>query len=391
MGKRLLWLSDGPGLTTGYSTISRKILNYLADKGWECHFLSHTGVHQTYMPGVELEDGETFKFHVHGSGRQPYCQDIIQSAIQKIKPDVFGILLDTFMCYPWILNLDFAPAKSIFYYPSDGGGGLPLECHNVLRKMDKHVAMSMFAQNQAKTLYNLDSDYIPHAVEPEVYRPLTQEEKLALKKKWGLQGKFVIGTVARNQGRKMLDRTVHMFKKVAEHIPEAILLLHSDKNDPAGYFNFDEVIHRHGLQNRVVFTGTSHMKGFDYKQMNEVYNLMDIFFLGTSGEGFGVPTIEAMSCEIPVLVTDYTTTEEIVIRNDAGEGIKLDAEILGSWNVNRGVMDIEDAADKVIKLYKDPTLREKYGKNGRKAVLKEYNWEAVAEQWHKLLTRMANE
>ena len=37
------------------------------------------------------------------------------------------------------------------------------------------------------------------------------------------------------------------------------------------------------------------LNGFDWNQMNEVYNLMDVFFLSTSGEGFGVPTIEAMT------------------------------------------------------------------------------------------------
>ena len=28
---------------------------------------------------------------------------------------MFGILLDTFMLYPWLLNMNFAPAKSVFY------------------------------------------------------------------------------------------------------------------------------------------------------------------------------------------------------------------------------------------------------------------------------------
>lgn len=385
---KIMWLSDGAGLTTGFSTISRKLLNYLSEKGWECHYLSHTGTHQSYEPGIKLKDGEEFKFTLHGSGKQPYCQDIIVPMIRKYQPKVFGVLLDTFMCYPWFLEKDLSPAKSIFYFPSDGGGGLPLGCENILRKVDIPVAMSMFAQKQAKEIHNVDSEYIPHAIETEIYKPLTQEEKLILRKKWGLIGKFVVGVVARNQGRKMLDRTISSFALLAKEIPEAVLLLHCDKEDPASYFNFDALINKFGIQNRIIFTGTSYFKGFDYKQMNEIYNLMDVFFLGTSGEGFGIPLIEAMSCEIPVVTTDYTTGPEIVKRNEAGELVKLSDEILGSWHVYRGIIDIKDAAKKIIKLYKNPELREKYGKNGRKAVLREYDWKIVGNQWDKLLRRL---
>ena len=122
--------------------------------------------------------------------------------------------------------------------------------------------------------------------------------------------------------------------------------------------------------------------------MNEVYNAMDIFYLGTSGEGFGIPIIEAMSCGIPVLATDYTTTWELVERTRSGEAVKASEEILGTWNVGRAIVDVDDSAQKIIKLYKDAQLRKEYGLNGRAAVLKEYSWPVVAAQWDELLTRL---
>ena len=33
----------------------------------------------------------------------------------------------------------------------------------------------------------------------------------------------------------------------------------------------------------------------------------------TTGEGFGMPLAEAMSCEVPVVAVDYTTTKELLI------------------------------------------------------------------------------
>jgi len=398
---KILWMSDGPGLTTGYATISRKLLNELSDLGWECHFIEHTGNHQTYMPGLRLEDGEVFKFTTWGSGQQPYCQDILSQRIKEIRPDIFGILLDTFMCYPWILDKDFAPAKTIFYFPSDGGGGLkdgklykgmgcnvPMGCELVLKKMQNHVAMSMFAKEQLKEIHGMDTNYIPHAVEEDVYKPLPEQEKLAIRQMWGLQGKFVVGVVARNQGRKMLDRTLYAFAKVKDKIPNAVLLLHTDKTDPASYFNFDKMIADLGIENRVIFTGTKYYKGFDYKKMNEVYNMMDVFLLGTSGEGFGIPIIEAMSAGVPVLCTDYTTTWELVERNIAGMAVKRSGEILGTWNVGRALMDIDDCGEKLVQLYNNPELRKQYGMNGRNAVLREYTWKEVAKQWDKVLTEL---
>lgn len=388
MKPKLLHLSDGAGLTTGYSTISRKLLNYLAEKGWECHYLAHTGVHQTYKPGVELEDGEKFNFTLHGSGMQPYSQDLIMPKIAQLKPEIFGILLDTFMCYPWLLNLDFAPVKSYFYFPSDGGGGMPLNCEQILRKVDCPIAMSKYGQKQVKELYNIDTEYIPHAIEPDIYFPLNDQEKTELRGKWGLADKFVIGVVARAQPRKMLDRTLYAFKKVAEKIPNAVLLFHCDRNDPANYFNFDVLINQLQLQNRVFFTGTSYINGFDYKKMNEVYNVMDIFFLGTSGEGFGIPIIEAMACEIPVITTDYTTGPELVGDTNAGELIKVKEEILGNWHVNRAIIDIDHGAELMIKMFENPELRKEYGKNGREAVMREYTWPIVAEKWDKVLRNL---
>ena len=70
--------------------------------------------------------------------------------------------------------------------------------------------------------------------------------------------------------------------------------------------------------------------GFDYQRMREVYNLMDIFLLTTSGEGFGVPLIECQACGIPAIATNYTTTSELLCEDGiSGIPVKLSSEITG--------------------------------------------------------------
>lgn len=386
---KIIWLSDSPLTVTGYATISWNICNKLVEAGHEVFFIGHNYVGQTLPPGTTFQDGTKLKFTLVSGGPQPYGQAILTPYIKKIQPDIFCILLDTFMLFPWILNMDFAPAKSIFYYPSDGGGGMPLNCDNILKKMNCAVAMSKFGQRQVKEVHGLDTNYIPHAVNTDIYFPVDKIEKEKMRAQWGLQDKFVVGVVARNQGRKMLDRTIKSFTLFAKNNPDAVLFMHTDPYDVAAPFNILELINRYKIQNRVIFSGMRFWDGFDYKKMNEVYNVMDVFFLSTSGEGFGVPIIEAMACEVPAIVTDYTTTQELLIEDgECGIPIPISSELTGSWNVERAIMDDIKCVEILQRLHDDKELREKLGKEGKIKVDKFYDWDVVGREWVKLIGDM---
>lgn len=400
MKKKILMLSDSIFTNTGYSTITRNILNGLSDD-YECHALCHNYVGQSLPPGIRFKDGYTCNFWIHGTGREPYCKDVMIPLIQELQPDYFIILLDTFMLYPWLLDMNFAPAKTSFYFPSDGGGGLPQGCEAIISHLTRCVAMSKFAQWQAKTVHGLDTDYIPHAVDTINYRPLTPAERLKARQemtvlsingapvKGLLQNKFVVGVVARNQGRKALDATVKAFAKFCKDKPDAILYMHTDIYDAAAIFDMRYLIQRLGIQNRVVFSPMRFFKNYEYKEMNNVYNVMDIFYLSTTGEGFGIPTIEAMACEVPVVATDYTSTQELI--NDdlkAGLPVKIAAEITGSWCVERAIIDTDAAAACLDTLYHDNELRKRLGKNGRQKVLRDYDWQGVLGLWRQFLQKL---
>lgn len=383
---KVLFLSDSPFTNTGFSTISMNILNCLAEKGHECIFMAHNYFGQDLPKGIKLKDGTEFKFEITGAGRMQYCQDLIVPKIREFKADIFGCLLDTFMVSPFYPQLDMAPARTVFYFPSDGGGGLPVGGDMVLRKCNMPVAMSRFAQKQALEVHKIKTEYIPHAVNEEIFYPLSIEKKEENRTKWMLKNKFIVGTVTRNQPRKMLDRMIKSFAIFCRDKPDAVLLMHLDPTDPAAPFDIQKLIVDQKIQNRCLFTNMRYFRGFTYQQMNEVFNLMDVFLLTTSGEGFGVPIIEAMACEIPCAVTDYTTTNELLKEDgECGIPIKLSCEVTGNMNVERGISDDYATLEALNILYEDKELRERYGKTGREKVLKYYTWKVVGESWDKLL------
>lgn len=359
------------------------------------------------MKKVVFEDGEELNFDIIPSdGRHQYSAPQVQELLLEWKPDIFFTLFDTFFTFAggnnWFLPLQI-PCKSVWYYPSDGGN-FPLGCEVVLKKVTHPVAMAKFGQHQLRYKYGINSGYIPHGVDSTLYAPYTFEEKLMLRDKWSkktsinLCDKFIIGCVGRNQGRKTMDRIFRAFAKFSKGKDDVILFMHSDPFDAAGVNNLLALTQDLGINHKVVWSGMKWTKGFPLAEMPDVYNLMDIFALPTTGEGFGIPIIEAMACEIPVICTDYTTTKELVTDNNAGLGIKLvgenhecypcenvDNQILGNWNVYRGFCDINDFSDKMQFFYDDWKTGSKkikeMGKNGREAVLRDYDWEIVMQQW----------
>ncbi len=327
----ILGLSDSVLTMSGYSNVAKNLCNILQKKPfYNCGIIGHNYIGQTLLPGTTLEDGEKLDFTIYGAGRQQYAQDIIEHRIRDTKADIFWVLLDTFMLFPWIMQKNFAPAKSIMYFPTDGGGTLPansekFNCVDVLKKFDVPVAMSEFGQAQCKEVHGLKVEHIPHAVHTDVYFPMKPVDREKLKQnfiiyncdgqaiKGGLVGKFVIGSVFRNQGRKMADKMIKTLKVLKDNKEKDwVFLAHADPDDGAAVNDLRCLAALLGVKHKVFFTGTRYYKGFPISQMNYVYNVMDVFFLScfhpeteiTTNKGF--KTIKDITIGDEVLTDDGT-------------------------------------------------------------------------------------
>jgi len=382
---KLLWFSDGPMTPTGFSNQSRGILDSVKED-WEIHYLAHN-YHGRKTKRMVLDDGERFDYTIYPGGKQPYARDVFQKVFYDVKPRVLGILLDTFMLYPYFLDLDFTGAKTLFYFPSDGGG-FPLDCEKILEKVDVPVAMSKYARDQVADDFGITAEYIPHATDPRLFKPLPENKRMELRRKWGIpEDVFVFGDVARNQPRKNLTATITSFKEFVERNPgePAVLFLHTDVTDVAAHMDLRRLANDLGVGDKVFFTSMNWYDGLPQSRMNEVYNLMDCRVSSTSGEGWGICTIEAMAAGLPQVITDYTTTKEIVLDHDAGVGVPPACEVVGTWGVKRAFVNDTVFAEKMEEVYFDRSRAKRMGENGRKAVIREYSWKVVGREWQKLL------
>ncbi len=401
---KLLWLSDSALSPTGFSNQTRNIQNRLVND-YTCFNLGHNYYGMPLIPPVVTES-ETFNFNIlGGTPGMPYAKDMLPYYFDKVKPEIFGVLLDTFMGVmhgEWFLKTNI-PAKSFWYFPSDGRF-FPNSCERVLQKVDVPIAMAKFGRDQVKAQFGINAEYIPHGTDPNKFKPINEDEKRKLKARWGIPpDAFVVGANFRNQGRKMVFHKPRVLEAFFKKHPDAVALFNCDPRDVASANNLIVLCKRMGITHKVLYTGMQWFQGLPEDKVVEFYQMSDVNLSTTSGEGFGITTIEAMSCGVPSVITNYTTSRELITDHNAGYVVKLvgtdeepydhlkkwyPGEITGEWEVERGIMDANDCIDKLELIYNSPDKARKMGLNGRDAVLREYSWEVIMLQWKKLLAKL---
>jgi len=122
--------------------------------------------------------------------------------------------------------------------------------------------------------------------------------------------------------------------------------------------SFVEDIKNLGLRKNVIFTGF-----VDEKDLPVLYREAFCFVLISLYEGFGLPILEAMQAEIPVITSNISSMAEL-----ADEGAIL---------VNPD--DCGEVAEKMASLVEDNKLYEKYIRKAKERI-KNFSWKKTAEQ-----------
>jgi hypothetical protein len=278
---------------------------------------------------------------------------------------------------PWIL-----------YYPIDADMGencLPSSWIPILKTIDLPIAMSRYGYDVTQA-NGLEPAYIPLGVDTKVFQPPADKE--LAKHALGYEGKFVVLSDTRNTPRKLLPRTLEIFQRFAVDKDDVILHLHSDPDDPWAHsleYSYDlrSDIAFLNLTEKVFLTkDMSISTGLSLAQLAQFYQAADVHLLASSGEGFGLPTLQAAATGVVPLASDYTASRELVLGH--GEAIKVRHFLRDQFDLRRALIDIDDAVSKLEKLYQDRQLLASKAQKSREFALS-YDWKGIVAQWELLL------
>lgn len=334
---RILIHSNAPMVPTGYGLQTRLLLPRLAELG---HDVAVSALYGVRGAPITWEG-----FTIFPAGQADFGADVVIQHAQVYKADLVLTLMDFWKLLPIAAALgqqDFSLAA-----------WMPIDC-TPIGTPDKKVlgasraypiAMSRFGQRQLTGAGHADAPLIPHAVDLKVFQPPEDREKL--REEVGVADRFVVGICAANNDavRKAFPEQLRAFARFAKRHKDAVLMLHTLAVSPKG-FDLFEMIEDFGIKDRVLLSDQYvQVAGlFPADGMAAWYGSLDVLSNCSYGEGFGIPVVEAQACGVPVVVTDNTTSAELV-----GSGWKVKGQEF--WNAIHRAWWVRPDVDVILRAY----------------------------------------
>lgn len=308
--------SNSPGQPTGYGQATEALVNLLKRDGADVAALSnygHEGVNTTY----QTKYGE---IPIYSRGSEAYSNDVAPAhhkhwkAMNAKQPDLMITLYDV-----WVLNnkgYDSIPIAS--WTPIDHNPVPP----GVLQWLKKDnvtpLAMSKFGLEQINKV-GVEGHYIPHSIDTKVFKPTDTIGEMPAQEFMGFEdGRFIVGMNAANKAsgiihRKAFGENMMAFAMLCRKYPDAILYIHTDASSPHGW-NLMALGQMLGIpvDNLAFPDPLAYRYGMSQETLAGIYSQMDVLLATSYGEGFGVPTIEAQACGVPVIVSNFAASPELV-------------------------------------------------------------------------------
>lgn len=119
-----------------------------------------------------------------------------------------------------------------------------------------------------------------------------------------------------------------------------------------------------GLGSRVRF-----LPGVPRSELPDVYRKADVYCFPTLADTYGVALLEAMSCGLPVIVSDTGGPAEIV---KPGDGIKIPLTDPDRY--------VAEYAAAIVALGSDPDLRGRLGASARRRMIADHDWDRIGRR-----------
>jgi glycosyltransferase involved in cell wall biosynthesis len=282
--------------------------------------------------------------------------------LSKNKPDLF-LSTDGYCCLKTEVPQVMVIHDLAFEHFTDHVYGLTHRYYKYFtprfaRKAKRIATVSEFSKSDIVRLYNIDANKVDVVYNgaKEVYKPVSNEVKSKIKAQYagGCSYFLYVGSIHPRKNIKNLLLAFEQFKTETGSDFKLILI----GRKAWDFEDVDEAYSKMKFKDDVKFMG--HLPPADLANiMASAYAMVYVSLF----EGFGIPIIEAMNCEVPVITSNTTSMPEV-----AGDAALL---------VNP--VSITDIATAMKKLAADERLRAELISKG-KVQLQKFSWQLTGEK-----------
>ncbi len=398
--KKILALCDHPLSSSGVGIQARYLFNGLLETGEYTIMCLGAAVKHANYDLVKVTDDFLIK-PIDGFGNR----EIIEQLLWEQKPDVLFLFTDPrFFTWVWEMEDEIHQVCPIAYWHVWDNKPWPEYNRVFYESTDLVNCHSYLTYEMVNEHFPEKTNFIPHALPHDVFKPTLKEEKKLLREK--LIGKeredhFVGLWINRNAKRKRPGDLLVSWKMFLDKLEKkhghknATLIMHTDPLDDQGanlFHNVDML----GIRKEVFFS----TERVSFEDVAKLHGASDFFINIALNEGFGLGTLEAMQCGNPIIAqkTGGLTRQVVDHRDGTENGIALDVEVrslVGSQAVPYIYEDYvspETTSDAILKLYEmTADEREALGNKARDYVKSEFDLKKTINDWHTTLSKMVND
>ena len=245
-----------------------------------------------------------------------------------------------------------------------------------LEMADAIIAVSGATKQDIERLFEVDParvHVIHNGIDLNQYRKVNSTATL---QRYGIDPRkpylLFVGRIARQKGLHNLLRAIQFMDRdfqivlcaaapdtpeLAEEVTSAV---ERAKAQRAGIIWIDEMVDQHAAC--------------------ELYSHAAVFVCPSIYEPFGIINLEAMACETAVVASAVGGIKEVVVDGETGFLVPLEQMGESPFEAIDPEKFARDLATRINELMRDPELRERFGKAGRKRVEQHFGWSAIAEK-----------
>jgi glycosyltransferase involved in cell wall biosynthesis len=428
---KILMVSEASFLSSGFGTYTKELLSRLQSTGkYEiAEFACYGKVNDPkdssitwryYANAVDPSDPRHSQYN--SSMENQFGRWRFERVLLDFKPDVVIDIRDYWMnSYQQV-----SPLRPFFHWilmPTVDSAPQQEEWIDTFLNADAIFTYSDFGRDTLRQQSNNKINYIDTTspgINLETFRPLVNRDEI--KKVMGLENAFVVGSIMRNQKRKLIPELFVVFKKLLNDYKESnnpvgeniYLYLHTSYPD-AGW-DIPQLLKEYEIGNRVLFTYSCKScnflrpclfqhpvtfcpkcgnysfsmpnvsNGLTQEDLNTIINTFDLYVQYAICEGFGMPQVEAAACGVPVASVDYSAMSDVVQKlNGFPVRVKHFFKELETKAIR--VYPDNDHLVEIIKNYIaiPDILKNQKRHETRQLVEKHYDWNIIAQKWENYL------